>query len=67
MLWWRTLHQGQSISISGGSTIAPELLWPLPLTMIGFTALFAAVALMRMRTELARNKLEARLRRSAAE
>jgi heme exporter protein C len=35
--------------------------------MIGFTALFAAVALMRMRTELARNKLEARLRRSAAE
>jgi heme exporter protein C len=67
VLWWRTLHQGQSISISGGSSIAPELLWPLPLTMIGFTALFAAVALMRMRTELARNKLEARLRRSAAE
>jgi heme exporter protein C len=67
VLWWRTLHQGQSISIAGGSTIAPELLWPLPLTMIGFTALFAAVALMRMRTELARNKLEARLRRSAAE
>jgi heme exporter protein C len=67
VLWWRTLHQGQSISIAGGSTIAPELLWPLPLTMIGFTALFAAIALMRMRTELARNKLEARLRRSAAE
>ena len=67
VLWWRTLHQGQSISIAGGSTIAPELLWPLPLTMIGFTASFAAIALMRMRTELARNKLEARLRRSAAE
>jgi len=67
VLWWRTLHQGQSISIAGGSSIAPELLWPLPLTMIGFTALFAAIALMRMRTELARNKLEARLRRSAAE
>jgi heme exporter protein C len=67
VLWWRTLHQGQSISLAGGSSIAPELLWPLPLTMIGFTALFAAVALMRMRTELARVKLEARLRRSAAE
>ena len=67
VLWWRTLHQGQSISLAGGSSIAPELLWPLPLTMIGFTALFAAIALMRMRTELARNKLEARLRRSAAE
>jgi len=67
VLWWRTLHQGQSISLSGGSSIAPELLWPLPLTMIGFTALFGAVALMRMRTDLARTKLEARLRRSAAE
>ncbi|MCY7398658.1 MAG: heme ABC transporter permease CcmC [Sphingomonas bacterium] len=67
VLWWRTLHQGQSISLGGGSLIAPELLWPLPLTMIGFTSLFAAVALMRMRTDLARTKREARLRRSTAE
>ena len=67
VLWWRTLHQGQSISIAEGSSIAPELLWPLPLTMLGFTAIFAAVALMRMRAELARQKLEARLRRSASQ
>ena len=67
VLWWRTLHQGQSISITEGSSIAPGLLWPLPLTMLGFTAIFGAVALMRMRAELARQKLEARLRRSAAE
>ena len=67
MLWWRTLHQGQSISIAEGSSIAPELLWPLPLTMFGFTAIFAAVVLMRMRGELARQKVEARLRRSAGE
>ena len=67
VLWWRTLHQGQSISITSGSSIAPELLWPLPLTMIGFTAIFAAVALMLMRADLARTKLEARLRRSAGE
>jgi heme exporter protein C len=66
VLWWRTLHQGQSISMQG-SSIAPELLWPLPLTMFGFTAIFAAVVLMRMRAELARQKLEARLRRSMAE
>jgi heme exporter protein C len=66
-LWWRTLHQGQSISITQGSSIAPELLWPLPLTMIGFTAIFAGVVLMLMRADLARTKLEARLRRSATE
>src|SRR5215218_1414504 len=67
VLWWRTLHQGQSISMTQGSSIAPELLWPLPLTMVGFTAIFAAVMLMLMRADLARLKLEARLRRSAAE
>ena len=67
VLWWRTLHQGQSLSLGGGSTIAPELLWPLPLTVIGFTAIFAAVTLMLMRADLARLKTEARLRRNAAE
>lgn len=67
VLWWRTLHQGQSISISGGSSIAPELLWPLPLTMVGFSAIFAAVVLMRMRAELARQKMEARLLRRAGQ
>jgi len=67
VLWWRTLHQGQSISISGGSSIAPELIWPLPLTMVGFTAIFASMVLMHMRADLARTKLEARLRRRAGE
>jgi heme exporter protein C len=66
VLWWRTLHQGQSISFSG-STIDSSILWPLPLTMLGFTALFGAVVMMRMRAELAENKLEARMRRAAAE
>jgi heme exporter protein C len=64
VLWWRTLHQGQSISLTA-STIDDSLLWPLPLTMIGFSCLFAAAILMRMRAELAETKLEARLRRQA--
>ena len=64
VLWWRTLHQGQSIGISG-STIDPSILWPLPLTFVGFTCLFAAAVMMRMRAELARARVEARLRRSA--
>ena len=37
VLWWRTLHQGQSIGITGDRPSRP-ILWPLPLTMIGFTA-----------------------------
>lgn len=64
--WWNTLHQGESIQLTGTS-IARELLWPLPLTMLGFSALFAALVLMRMRAELAAARVEARLRRAATE
>ena len=66
VLWWRTLHQGQSIGLSG-STIDWSILWPLPLTFFGFTFLFAAAVLMRMRAELARARVEARLRRASSE
>ena len=66
VLWWRTLHQGQSIGISG-STIDSSILWPLPLAFVGFTCLFAAAVLMRIRGELARARVEARLRRSLKE
>jgi heme exporter protein C len=66
VLWWRTLHQGESIGLTG-STIDSSILWPLPLTMVGFTCLFGAAALMRIRAELAQAKVEARMRRMGAE
>ena len=63
VLWWRTLHQGQSISVTGGSKIDGSILWPLPLALAGFTLIFGAVVLMRMRAALASARVEARLRR----
>ncbi len=66
VIWWNTLHQGQSISLDG-TTIDRSMLWPLPLAALGFTLLFGAVVLMRMRTALAEARVEARLRRRAAE
>ena len=66
VLWWRTLHQGQSIGLSG-SSIDRAILWPLPLSALGFACLFGAAVLMRMRAELAETKVEARMRRAAAE
>jgi heme exporter protein C len=65
VLWWRTLHQGQSIAI-GKSSIDSSMLWPLPLTFFGFACLFGAAMLMTMRGDLARTKAEARLRRMSA-
>ncbi len=66
VVWWNTLHQGQSISfVRGTSTIAGSMLWPLLVAALGFALLFAAAVLMRMRAELARARAEARLRRRA--
>jgi heme exporter protein C len=66
VIWWNTLHQGQSIDlVRGRSSIDSSMLWPLLISALGFTLLFGAIVLMRMRAELARNKVEARLRRMA--
>jgi heme exporter protein C len=65
VLWWRTLHQGQSIGL-GRSSIDSSMLWPLALSTLGFSLLFGAIVLMRMRSALARQKVEARMRRMAA-
>jgi heme exporter protein C len=64
VVWWNSLHQGPSITLTG-SSIAPSLLWPLGLTLLGFSLLFGAIVLMRMRTILAETRIEARMRRMA--
>ena len=65
VLWWRTLHQGQSIGLTR-SSIDGSMLRPLFLAAIGFSLLFGAIVLMRMRAALARQKVEARMKRMAA-
>nr|WP_176484723.1 heme ABC transporter permease CcmC [Sphingomonas spermidinifaciens] len=65
VVWWNTLHQGQSLTLTK-STIDNAILWPLPFTLVGFTLLFAGIVLMRMRAMLAAGKVEARMRRMAA-
>lgn len=68
VVWWNTLHQGQSISlVRGTSTIAGPMLWPLLAAALGFGLLFGAVVLMRMRAQLAAARVEARLKRMAGE
>jgi heme exporter protein C len=65
VIWWRTLHQGPSITLTK-SSVDNSILWPLGFTLAGFSLLFIAIVLMRMRADLARIKVEARLRRMAA-
>lgn len=64
--WWESLHQKASISIlQGRFAMDMSIGGPLLIAAVGFTLLFAAIVLMRMRTELANNKVEARIRRMA--
>ena len=64
VLWWNSLHQPPSISV-GKSAMAPEFLIPMLVSTVGFSLLFGAIVLMRMRTILADSQAEARLRRKA--
>jgi len=66
VVWWNSLHQPASITVSG-SSIDSAFLWPLMVNVIGFSFLFGAIVLMRMRGILAETKVEARLKRMAAE
>ena len=65
--WWNTLHQGASVFRAGGPTIAAVFLWPLFLMMGAFTALFLALHLTAMRSEILRRRVAAMRSRRADE
>ena len=62
--WWNTLHQGPSITLTK-SAIDGSMLLPLFLSLGGFSLLFAAIVLMRMRAALAGQRVAARRQRLA--
>jgi heme exporter protein C len=66
VVWWNSLHQPPSITM-GKSAIDPAFLWGLLAATVGFSLLFGAIVLMRMRAILADSQAEARLRRRAME
>ena len=57
--WWNTLHQPASVFRFDGPTIDPSQLWPLLIMALGFTALFTAIVLVRMRTLLLERRADA--------
>ncbi|MGH6665473.1 MAG: heme ABC transporter permease [Pseudolabrys sp.] len=57
--WWNTLHQGESIFRSGGSTIDASILWPLAIMTLAFTLLFLLLLLAAMRNEILRRRVRA--------
>jgi len=55
--WWNTLHQPSSVLKMGGSTIHSSMLWPLLLMGLAFTTYYLWVMLIRVRAEVAANKI----------
>ena len=56
--WWNTLHQPDSITLTGAPTMSLSMLWPLLVSMLGFSFGFAALVVARLRASI----LETRLR-----
>ncbi|CAO3399199.1 heme ABC transporter permease [Azospirillum palustre] len=56
--WWNTLHQPASVVRMGGPSIDPSMLTPLLVMAGAFTAYFLSVVLLRVRTEIARRKIQ---------
>ncbi len=50
--WWNTLHQGSSISVTGGSSIDASMLYPLLIMAVATKFYFAANLLTRARVKL---------------
>lgn len=48
--WWNTLHQGASVSLSKGSSMAQTMLWAMLLMALAFWLYSIAIALYRVRT-----------------
>jgi heme exporter protein C len=50
--WWSSLHQGPTLVREGGPAIVPAMMYPLLAMIIGFSLLFAALLLARVRSEV---------------
>ena len=48
--WWNTLHQGASVSVTKGSSMAQTMLWAMLLMALAFWAYTIAIALYRVRS-----------------
>jgi heme exporter protein C len=65
--WWNTLHQPATITLTGAPTMYVGMLWPLLLSTLGFTLIFAAVVTARLRAAVMERRIRALLMARADE
>jgi heme exporter protein C len=52
VIWWNSLHQAPSVMKLGKPTMPPEMYIPMLVMLLGFTFLFVALLLTRLRAEV---------------
>jgi len=52
VVWWNTLHQGSTFTLTSAPNMPPSMWLPLVVMLFGFYALFAATVIMRTRNEI---------------
>lgn len=50
--WWNTLHQGSTLTLFSSPKIAPSMLYPLLMTLLGFILFSIWIILLKARHEL---------------
>jgi heme exporter protein C len=65
VMWWNSLHQAPSVMQLARPTMPASMLMPLLLMFLGFTLMFAALLLVRLRGEILRRERTANWIREA--
>jgi len=58
--WWSSLHQGPTLIREGGPAMDPAMLYPLLANIVGFSLVFGAMLLRRVRSEVLRREARTR-------
>lgn len=59
--WWNTLHQPDSITLTGAPTMSSSMLWPLGLSMLGISLGFSAIVIARLRAAVMESRVRSLL------
>jgi heme exporter protein C len=59
VVWWNSLHQGETIFTSQGPKAAAVYLWPLGLMSLAYMLGFGALWMERVRSEIWRRRASA--------
>ena len=64
--WWNTLHQPDTITLTGAPSMYLGMLWPLAFATLGYSLAFAAIVLARTRAAVMERRIRGLLMARAA-